>query len=200
LVSRPAARLSWLLDADTIHHRGPANEFVFFKDVPRPLAAKLLGHLNLVGEHGLAAQDAAALAELTAAQAMAADDAAVERRFHHHLAASAEGFVAAAGDDRRSLGYVTQDSCAGLGDDVLHRPVPSEWQPTFVATELAGGEGEGEGKDAVDVVFFDFLIPDLVSAMNAVQSARVYSSGDVRVYLQDLKANNLVAEYAKRRW
>lgn len=75
--------------------------------------------------------------------------------------------------------------------------MPGEWQPTFVATEFEEGEEE-EG--VVDVVFFDFLIPDLVGAMNAVQSGKVYSSGDVRVYLKDLKANNLVAEYAKLRW
>ncbi len=179
-----------------------ANQFVYLPNVPRSLAAKLLGYLNLVGEHGFrpAALDPGADATpLSASDAMAADDARVQRAYHAHLAAAAESYVSTLGGDKHSLGYVTQDSCPELGDDVLHRPVPSEWQPTFVATELPVGDEETE-EEGVDVVFFDFLIPDLVGAMNALQSARVYSSGDVRVYLEQLKANNLVAEYAKLKW
>jgi hypothetical protein len=177
-----------------------ANQFVYLPDVPRALAKKLLGYLNLVGEHGFrpatAALDAddATSTPLSPIEAIAADDARVQRAYHHHLAASAESYIATAGDDKHSLGYVTQDSCPELGDDVLHRPVPSEWQPTFVATELPAEE------EVVDVVFFDFLIPDLVGAMNSLQKGREYSSADVRVYLDELKANNLVAEYAKLRW
>ena len=130
---------------------------------------------------------------LSPAEAIAADDARVQRAYQHHLAVSSEFYVSTASDAQRSLGYVTHDSCPEPGDDVLHRPVPSEWQPTFVATALPEEE-------TVDIVFFDFLIPDLVGAVNALQSGRVYSPADVRVYLDGLKANNLVAEYARLRW
>lgn len=125
-----------------------ANEFVFLPKVDRRVAARLLDYLNLVGEHGALPSVTA-----TAQDEQALDTSIVERSYQQSLRRSAQDYFSVAGDEKHSLGYVTQDLCDGLGDDVLHRPMPSAEQPVFVATELPGEEEE-----AVDVVFFDFLI------------------------------------------
>ncbi|GAA5864272.1 hypothetical protein JCM8547_001314 [Rhodosporidiobolus lusitaniae] len=100
----------------------------------------------------------------------------------------------------RSEGYVTLDSCGSsnpseqLGDDTLHRPFRTARQPTFVATALQKEE------EVVDVVFFDFITPDVLGALRVLdKSGRKYEVGDVRRYV-DISANTLMETYAKRAW
>lgn len=148
-----------------------ANNFLFLPSVPRARAAKLLHHLNLVGEHGLSSTGSSAtsasapetdeerawLAQQSADVRLAADSAALE---HAHRRANSSPLSPAstsssAGDDgrwrmrRATEGYVTLDACGGsdpgeqLGDDTLHRPYRTARQPIFVATALPGGPSLG---------------------------------------------------------
>ncbi|GAA5843361.1 hypothetical protein JCM9279_002078 [Rhodotorula babjevae] len=142
-----------------------ANNFLFLRSVPRARAAKLLHHLNLVGEHGLASassslasasvletdEERAWLAQQSADVRLAADSAALE---HAHRRASSSLLTPASTSSahdggrwrmrRASEGYVTLDACGGsdpveqLGDDTLHRPYRTARQPIFVATGLSG--------------------------------------------------------------
>jgi hypothetical protein len=111
-----------------------------------------------------------------------------------------------------SEGYLTLDACGGsdpaeqLGDDTAHRPFRSARQPVFVATSLpvalsVAEESEGE-EETVDVVFFDFITPDIISALNVLdrQSGRRYGLGDVEKYVEGISANTLMETYAKRAW
>lgn len=222
-----------------------ANAFLYVPAVPRHLAAKLLHYLNIVGEHGLtlsgiASSSSADAAYLEGDLALAADAAKLEHRYRRAaLAASSEDvrpFPAAVRaarprkDRRPSEGYVTLDpaGCASdggaaerYGDDTLHRPFKSSWQPVFVATALPpsvrpnsdldsglGSEGEEDDDDRVDVVFFDFIKLDILSALNALALASTsastrqkrWSEEDVRVYLEGMTANTLMEQYARRYW
>ncbi|POY76504.1 calcineurin family phosphoesterase [Rhodotorula taiwanensis] len=221
------------------------NAFLYVPAVPRHLAAKLLHYLNIVGEHGLtlsgiASSSSADAAYLEGDLALAADAAKLEHRYRRAaLAASSEDvrpFPAAVRasrprkDRRPSEGYVTLDpaGCASVGgaaerygDDTLHRPFKSSWQPVFVATALPpsvrpnsdldsglGSEGEEDDDDRVDVVFFDFIKLDILSALNALDLASTsastrqkrWSEEDVRVYLEGMTANTLMEQYARRYW
>ncbi|GAA5903580.1 hypothetical protein JCM8208_003630 [Rhodotorula glutinis] len=142
-----------------------ANNFLFLPSVPRARAAKLLHHLNVVGEHGLISASApeteyerAWLAQQSADVRLAADSAALEhahrRASSSPLAPSSPGSSGAHDDGRWRMrrateGYVTLDACGGsdpveqLGDDTLHRPYRSARQPIFVATALPGESSVG---------------------------------------------------------
>ncbi|GJN93528.1 hypothetical protein Rhopal_006585-T1 [Rhodotorula paludigena] len=197
------------------------NNFLYLPSVPRRLAAKLLHHLNLVGEHGLAssanaetltAAEQASLARFVAKHGShilaSRDSAALEHAHRRSLAASVS--ASAQGGKwrprRPSEGYVTLDACGGsdrgeqLGDDTAHRPFRSARQPVFVATELPPGEDE-----TVDVVFFDFIAIDVVRGLNALggkEDGGRYALEEVQTYIdpEELTANTLMETYAKRAW
>ena len=138
---------------------------------------------------------------------------------------------------RPTEGYVTLDppGCGGaaddddderFGDDTLHRPFKSSWQPIFVATDFppppppppsSTSSAGNEEEDCVDVVFLDFIKPDILSALNVLSAAAAAKHGeraaaaagggggpwteeDVEVYLEGITANTLMEEYAKRYW
>ncbi|GAA5873619.1 hypothetical protein JCM3774_004993 [Rhodotorula dairenensis] len=137
---------------------------------------------------------------------------------------------------RPTEGYVTLDpsGCGGgagerderFGDDTLHRPFRSSWQPIFVATDLppsltkkltsgpateegnAGPDNDDDDDDrGVDVVFFDFIKPDILSALNVLgagskrqRHGAAWTEEDVEVYIEGTTANTLMEEYAKRYW
>lgn len=112
-----------------------------------------------------------------------------------------------------------------FGDDTLHRPFKSSWQPIFVATDFppppppppsSTSSAGNEEEDCVDVVFLDFIKPDILSALNVLSAAAAAKHGeraaaaaggggpwteeDVEVYLEGITANTLMEEYAKRYW
>ncbi|KAI5475343.1 5'-Nucleotidase/apyrase family protein [Pseudohyphozyma bogoriensis] len=168
------------------------NNFEYIRGVPSRVAKKLLPYLNLVGEHGVLPS--------TLLQSPSALSASIEHIYRKHERESYEAFVSSVSQEegeKRTVGYVTVDKCPGLGDDVLHKPVPHAWQPTFVSTELEVGVGEEE---KVDVVFFDFIQPDIIAALNHLQKEKEFSAKDVGLYISTLSANTLMQEYAMKAW
>lgn len=181
--------------------------------MPRGLAERLLHHLNLVGEHGFAeasqtgreytAEERAWLTQQGADVRAAADSAALEHA--HRLRSLATTTPDGRWRMRRaSEGYVTLDACGGddpaeqFGDDTAHRPYRSARQPVFVATALP------HKTEQVDVVFFDFIVIDVLRGLNALggghKAARRYRLDDVERYVEWVSANTLMEEYAKRAW
>ncbi|BGP19123.1 hypothetical protein JCM10213_005636 [Rhodosporidiobolus nylandii] len=207
------------------------NNFLYIPSVPLPLARKLLHYLNLVGEHGLLPSQSpheeeylsllspsASSDSVTAATASgglispdaiaAAHAAASEHRYRRSLVHSTSLAPSLSGGRWKmkppTEGYVTLDACGGadrgdqLGDDTFHRPTRTARQPIFVGTELP------EEQETVDVVFFDFIQPDILSALNVLSasnsSAKHYTPADVERYVDWVSANTLMEEYAKREW
>lgn len=111
--------------------------------------------------------------------------------------------------DHLTPGYVTADSCgAEKGDDTLHRPIPAVFQPTFVSTSFPSPRWHEEGQqEKVDIVFFDFIQPDILGALNVLaaregRGTKKWEKGDVGVYVkeEELTANTLMQVYAGREW
>lgn len=152
------------------------------------IASQLLAYLNVVGEHGVKFDESFKGPEFT-----------VESIYQQSLI---DSYQSSNFDDPSTTnltwGYVTQDSCPGLGDDTLHKPLPAVRQPVFVATEFPPLEHEGE--EVIDVVFFDFIQIDIISALNHLQRVKVYSEKDVGLYITTLTANTLMQTYAEREW
>ncbi|SCV70422.1 BQ2448_1816 [Microbotryum intermedium] len=196
----------WVLTTDDGIPPCLANSFLFVPGVKRSVAKKMLAYLNVAGEHKLTSSSASVSSQ-------SAGDVYEEHRWakereslhlehlHRRAVLQASSASTTSNDDidasSLSIGYVTQDACGGLGDDTLHRPVPSVWQPVFVATEFPPSTADG---DLIDVVFFDFIQPDILGALNALQNEKEYASRDVRLFVEGLTANTLMQEYAKREW
>ncbi|KWU42710.1 hypothetical protein RHOSPDRAFT_20722, partial [Rhodotorula sp. JG-1b] len=212
------------------------NAFLYVPAVPRSLASKLLRYLNLVGEHGLI-EHAYRRSVLRAKTTSSEDDGDYPEPEESSLADSQFDNEGARRPRRRPTeGYVTLDppGCGGadddddderFGDDTLHRPFKSSWQPIFVATDFpppppppppsssSSSSSAGKKEDCVDVVFLDFIKPDILSALNVLSAGRRGEQGggggggggpwteeDVEVYLKGITANTLMEEYAKRYW
>ncbi|KAH9485630.1 Secreted protein [Psilocybe cubensis] len=77
-----------------------------------------------------------------------------------------------------TLGYVTSDACPGVGDDVLHAPLPFFPTPDFI-----GSVPPTVADDApIDLVFVDFIETQLLQILNSVQSDKTFTTADVSLY------------------
>jgi len=96
-----------------------------------------------------------------------------------------------------TYGYVTQDQCPGLGDDVPHQPLPAFDQPDYIGTVLP------PAADKVDVVFFSFITKFSLAALNSLaarsDSSRRYTVKDVRKYTE-IESNQVLGLYALDKW
>lgn len=118
--------------------------------------------------------------------------------------------------DKLTYGYVTADSCPGTPDDTPHRPLPAYDIPDFVLSQHDSlpplsssfpiadfqsrkGSAEQEGGGTVDLVFYEFIAPLVLRALNVLQKEKKYNMRDVQVY-SELKANELLGEYARIAW
>ncbi|KAG8693495.1 hypothetical protein FRC08_009082 [Ceratobasidium sp. 394] len=96
-----------------------------------------------------------------------------------------------------TLGYVTTDSCPGVGDDILHSPIPYYNAPGYIASPLPSGLADDT---LVDLVFLDFFEADVLSIVNAL-SGKTYSTSDVKQYGSgDLLTNTVYGIFAKAAW
>ncbi|KAG6918861.1 hypothetical protein DXG01_010924 [Tephrocybe rancida] len=95
----------------------------------------------------------------------------------------------------QTLGYVTTDSCPGVGDDTAHAPVPYLQLPKFVNSNFP----EVAEDAPIDLVFIDYIEARMVTFLNSVQSAKTYSSSDASLYSQVL-ASEAFGLYAQTAW
>jgi len=97
-----------------------------------------------------------------------------------------------------SLGYVTADSCSGLGDDTVHTPIPySDEQPDYIAAQpvpLPSGD-----YDHVDVIFADFIAQSILSLLNTYDARRHYTMADVSVW-GNATTESLYSSFAQLHW
>ncbi|KAK0488716.1 Metallo-dependent phosphatase-like protein [Armillaria novae-zelandiae] len=94
-----------------------------------------------------------------------------------------------------TLGYVTKDSCPGVGDDVIHTPLPFYSIPDFIGSTPPDVSND----TLIDFVFVDFVVDQVVETLNIVQSAKEYTSGDVGTY-STLGSSNILGIYAQFAW
>ncbi|KAH9042283.1 5'-nucleotidase, partial [Lactarius hengduanensis] len=163
------------------------NAFVFIAGVPLGVARAVLPALNGEGANGRRE-----LAE--AAERYARGD--VETRYRLWL----EDMHARAEPERRAaqnltLGYVTKDACPGVGDDTLHTPLPFFRSPAFIGSTPPAGSND----TAIDLVFVDFIESQVVQVLNKLQTAKTYTSTDVKSYTPIL-LNEVLGVFAEAKW
>ncbi|KAM5534183.1 hypothetical protein V8D89_008982 [Ganoderma adspersum] len=95
-----------------------------------------------------------------------------------------------------TLGYVTHDSCPGVGDDTLHTPLSFFDIPDFIGTDAPTGVAD----DAlIDLVFINFIETQLLQTLNGLQSAKTYTTADVQSYSPVLGIA-VLGLYAEKYW
>ena len=97
-----------------------------------------------------------------------------------------------------SLGYVTADSCSGLGDDTVHTPIPySDEQPDYIAAQPVPLPNSDH--DHVDVIFVDFIAKPVLSLLNTYDARRHYTMADVSVW-GNATTESLYSSFAQLHW
>ncbi|KAF8963639.1 Metallo-dependent phosphatase-like protein [Flammula alnicola] len=95
-----------------------------------------------------------------------------------------------------TLGYVTTDSCPGVGDDVLHAPLPFFSTPDFIGSIPPTVPATDT---PIDLVFVDFISSQLLQILNSVQSTKVFTNADVQSY-SPILANEALGLFAQSAW
>ncbi|KIK61123.1 hypothetical protein GYMLUDRAFT_43221 [Collybiopsis luxurians FD-317 M1] len=94
-----------------------------------------------------------------------------------------------------TLGYVTSDSCPGIGDDTLHAPLASYDIPDFIASDTPSLSND----TLIDLIFVDYIQDQLLEILNQIQSEKTYSDADVDSYT-DVLSNAVLGIYAQHAW
>ncbi|KAH9935239.1 Metallo-dependent phosphatase-like protein [Epithele typhae] len=105
------------------------------------------------------------------------------------------------GPERRAaqnatLGYVTQDSCPGVGDDTLHTPLPFFVVPDFIGSDAPA---DASDSDPIDLVFVDFIEDRVLEILNKLQKDKTYTTADVHQY-SNLLSSEVLGVYAEKFW
>jgi len=104
--------------------------------------------------------------------------------------------IATAANTTLSLGYVTTDSCPGIGDDTLHAPVPFYGSPPYIGSPLPT---DLAANDPMDLIFLDFSEAQVLNIVNSLQSAKKYTASDVLPY-GGAQTNTIFGIFAEAKW
>ncbi|KZV66465.1 hypothetical protein PENSPDRAFT_612594 [Peniophora sp. CONT] len=96
-----------------------------------------------------------------------------------------------------TLGYVTTDSCPGVGDDTPHIALPFFSSPDYVASPTP--DGIDVDAPIIDFVIDDFIVDDTVKILNEVQTDVVYSVEQAAPY-SPLLLSEVLGVYAQVAW
>ncbi|KAI1791129.1 Metallo-dependent phosphatase-like protein [Ganoderma leucocontextum] len=167
-----------------------ADAFLYIPNVTLSVAEQVLPSLNSAG-----ANERRALGGFDAEAYARGDVDMVYRAWLEEMDRRSNGPARRAAQNA-TLGYVTHDSCPGIGDDTLHSPLPFFDVPDFIGTDAPAGVAD----DApIDLVFVDFIESQLLQILNGLQTAKTYTSADVQSY-SDVLANAVLGLYAEKYW
>ncbi|KAK0191502.1 5'-nucleotidase [Armillaria mellea] len=94
------------------------------------------------------------------------------------------------------VAYVTNDSCLGVGDDVIYMPLPFYSVPDFIGSNPPDVSND----TLIDFVFVDFVVDQVVETLNIVQSDKEYTSGDVATWQRIAHLRQPLGIYALSVW
>jgi hypothetical protein len=86
-------------------------------------------------------------------------------------------------------------SCPGNGDDTPHAPLPFFSPPIFISSTPPNVPGD----TPIDLVFIDFIQPQVLQTLNQVQAVKNYTTADVQVY-SPLLASQTLGVFAQEKW
>ncbi|KAF8581789.1 hypothetical protein K439DRAFT_1352955 [Ramaria rubella] len=98
--------------------------------------------------------------------------------------------------DKRNLtlGYVTEDACPGIGDDVLHAPLPLYPMPPFIGSLPPQDNG-------IDLIFPSFIRDSVLTIVNKLNAGSVpnVTVVDVKTY-GNLLMDEVFGAFASTKW
>jgi hypothetical protein len=115
-------------------------------------------------------------------------------------------------DGNLTLGYVTNDSCPGVGDDTPHLALPFFSAPHFISSTPASVSDD----TPIDLVFVDYIEPRVLKILNSLQTSTNYTvsvpgqlpltrslhqcqSSDVASY-SPFRVDEVLGLYAQAKW
>ncbi|OCH90565.1 hypothetical protein OBBRIDRAFT_834882 [Obba rivulosa] len=162
--------------------------FVYIPDVPFSVANQVLPMLNHQG-----ADEKRSLEYIEREMAEYARGE-VGRRYRRWLQEMNRRGAEKRAAANLTLGYVTHDSCPGVGDDVAHSPLPFFDTPDFVGSNPPTVSDD----TPVDLVFINFIQDQLLEVLNSVSTTN-YTDDSVISYTPTL-ANAVLGLYAQKFW
>jgi hypothetical protein len=95
-------------------------------------------------------------------------------------------------------GYITTDDFGTDGDDTVHSEIPNFSIPNAIQGN-ASFPTDGSTPKTVDLVFYDFIQPTILTALNSVGGA--FAKSDVQTYMpKNFTSNSVLPTYAKLAW
>ncbi|KAJ3484948.1 hypothetical protein NLI96_g5291 [Meripilus lineatus] len=169
-----------------------ADAFLFIPNITAGIANKVLPALNGAGSN----QRRALMSELEKRESELYGRGYVDKIYMRWLEEmDRRGGVERRAAQNATLGYVTQDSCPGIGDDVVHAPLPFFSSPDFIGSTPPNVSDD----TPIDLVFVDFIEKQLLQILNTVQTTKNYTITDVQTYSPVL-SNAVLGVYAQQAW
>ncbi|GAB1518522.1 hypothetical protein RhiTH_001582 [Rhizoctonia solani] len=103
-------------------------------------------------------------------------------------------------DQGLTLGYVTTDSCPGVGDDISHEPIASYSIPKYISLPFPSSVTDDT---LVDVIFYDFYQSKIISIVNDLGGGgKNYTTTDVKSWgvNQPLITSAIYEPFVKSAW
>ncbi|KAJ3730292.1 Metallo-dependent phosphatase-like protein [Lentinula raphanica] len=169
--------------------------FMFIKDLSLGVAQEVLPALNAAGADERRKRDLGGILQMREREMW--KRGYVDRRYMEWLDdmdRRHDGAVKRASQNL-TLGYVTSDSCPGIGDDILHAPLASFDIPDFIGSDVPSLYND----TLIDLVFVDFIQDQLLEILNEVQNTTTYTDVDVASYT-DVLSNAVLGLYAQHAW
>jgi len=116
-----------------------------------------------------------------------------ERELASHNHDDAE-LLERAAQENATIGYVTKDSCPGVGDDTVHTAIPFFSAPGFIASPNPNVTDD----TPIDLVFVDFIESDILTIVSGLWNKTV-TSADVQTY-SPISANEVLGVFAQNAW
>ncbi|EPQ55273.1 Metallo-dependent phosphatase [Gloeophyllum trabeum ATCC 11539] len=169
------------------------NAFVYIPNVTYGIASQVLPTMNKAG----AEQRKRELLEEWEGELYGKGEVAmVYRRWLREMDEVAKREVGRREAVNGTLGYVTHDSCPGIGDDTYHTPLAYYDTPDFIGSDAPANIS---ASDPIDLVFVSFNADQVLETLNALQTEKNYTRADMSSYTPIL-SNEVLGLYAERAW
>ncbi|CAE6443239.1 unnamed protein product [Rhizoctonia solani] len=167
----------------------PYSNVVVYMTVPAGIAKQIVGQLNGGTNAKRSEEDAEAYAR-----------GEIAARFGEWRREQYEAHYQIRKDQGLTLGYVTTDSCPGVGDDIVHEPVASYKIPKYISLPFPSDVADDT---LVDVIFFDFYQNQVISIVNSLGGGgKNYTTDDVKGWGVDkpLVTSAIYEPFVKGAW
>ncbi|KAF8342584.1 Metallo-dependent phosphatase-like protein [Cantharellus anzutake] len=171
----------------------PFNNGFLYVTVPFSVGRRVLGVLNNQGAPGKRGNNLETETEEEYARGY------VEGRFNawiRNMWAAAPADLKRVQNANLTLGYMTNDSCPGVGDDTLHSPMPHYSSPAYIGSPTPTGLTDS---DPMDVIFPDFFEAQILLVINSLQNTKNYTAADISTY-GNVYTNTIYGIFAEAKW